>query len=341
MKGIRKLKITFNSIGSGLSNNGGSDTIVRSANTLIDLGHEVSIIDSKPIRYTWHGIKPKHIMINGEADYKNIPTADVVIATGYQSVRKMLHFPERCGKKFHWVRGWETWNYPEVFITWVIMKYPVVRMVNGIQLQEKLESLGVESHLVRPGYDFDQIKPIEIDRGDDAIILGGLYSDGKKRKTKRVDWIFKTVKQLQKEGHNVKLWMFGTDKNPKNELLTRYFCNPTASQKSVFYNLVDIWLAPTELEGLHRPPAEAMLANCPVVGTDAELSGMDDYLVDNVSGLIAENNLADFIRKTRSLVVQEEFRNSLGKGGRTEVLNLGSRGTNMQHMVEVFKRYAE
>ena len=39
------MRITFNLINCGLGNNGGTQTIVRSANTLRELGHDVFIID--------------------------------------------------------------------------------------------------------------------------------------------------------------------------------------------------------------------------------------------------------------------------------------------------------
>lgn len=329
------MKITFNVIGCGLENNGGSLTIIESANTLVDLGHEVVIIDDSPNRYTWGPLRAGHRIIKDNAD---IPTAAVIISTGYRTVRKMLHFHKRCGKQFWWIRGWETWNYPEQYITNVLLKYPVTKMVNGIQLQEKLSKLGVESHLVRPGYDLDAFNCLNLrDNNPELITLGGLYSNGKKRNSKRTDWILKAAKKLKKH-HNVQLWMFGADDMPntkETEVVDRYFKEPSTPMKNEIYNWCDIWLAPTELEGLHMPPAEAMLTECPVVGTNAELSGMSDYLVDGVTGLVAENNYESFLTKVQSLVVQKEYRVEIGKAGGVEILRLGDRKTNMQKMVEV------
>ena len=38
-------------------------------------------------------------------------------------------------------------------------------------------------------------------------------------------------------------------------------------------------------EGLHLPPAEAMMTECAVVGTEAELSGIQDYIIPDETGL--------------------------------------------------------
>ena len=85
------------------------------------------------------------------------------------------------------------------------------------------------------------------------------------------------------------------------------------------------------------PPAEAMLTECPVIGTNAELSGMSDYLIDSVTGFESENNFADFFRKIQSMIIQKDYSLEKGKTGRGEILRLGNRETNMQKMVEVLK----
>ena len=47
------MKILFNAISSGLGNNGGSNTCILSANTLTDLGHDVTILDSGKNKNDW------------------------------------------------------------------------------------------------------------------------------------------------------------------------------------------------------------------------------------------------------------------------------------------------
>jgi glycosyltransferase involved in cell wall biosynthesis len=218
-------------------------------------------------------------------------------------------------------------------------------MVNGIQLQQKLAGYGVASHLVRPGYDFGQFNCLNARNGSDQVILGGLYNTGKKRSGKRVDWIFEAVRKLKQE-FNVNLWMFGVEKlsvsgdkayDESRLYIDEYKQLPSPETKNEIYNQVDIWLAPTELEGLHKPPAEAMLTECPVVGTDAELSGMSDYLTHNETGLVADNNLESFIDQVRILVADKELRRRLGKQARQNVLVLGDRKANMLKMVGVLQ----
>lgn len=332
------MNIIFNIMGGGIENNGGSDTIVRSANTLTELGHEVTIIDTEAPRYTWGPIKARHVVIHCDNNWKYVGNTDVIVATGFGTVRKMLHLPIRYKAMFHWIRGWETWHYPEAYIKSIVLNYPTIKLVNSTQLQNKLASCGLRSQIVIPGYDLDKFSVLDVRDNNEQIILGGLYSEGKKRSGKRTEWIIKTAKQLKKK-HNVKLWMYGLHENPHIDIIDRYFTNPTDRQKNEIYNYINIWLAPTELEGLHRPPAEAMLTKCPVVGTNAELSGLSDYLIHGHTGLVSQNNLTDFIRCTEELILSPVTRKMFGYNARQTVLSLGSRQTNMQKMVNVFSQH--
>jgi glycosyltransferase involved in cell wall biosynthesis len=301
----------------------------------MDLGHKVTIVDNINCSYTWGEIRAEHRKIRNPAD---IPDADAVISTGFKTVIESLSFPARCGKRFHWIRGWETWTYPGQYIRSTILGYPVTRMVNGVQLQQKLAGYGVASHLVRPGYDFDKFFFSEANmRSSGCVVVGGLYNTGKKRGSKRTEWILETAARLKREYNNVNLTIFGVHENPKIDVIDTYHQLPPQNLTNTIYNLIHIWLAPTMLEGLHKPPAEAMLTECPVVGTDAELSGMSDYLVHNKTGLVAENNLDSFVEHVSLLVADKELRRRLGKQARQAVLALGNRQDNMQKMVEVLE----
>jgi glycosyltransferase involved in cell wall biosynthesis len=328
------MKISFNVANSGLADNGGSATIVKSANTLVDMGHDVTVIDNKTNNYTWDSFKFNHHYVRFVSDY---PDADIIIATGYQTVKVFPQLPKQCGIQFHWIRGWETWNYPEPVIINEVLPLSANKMVNGEQLRAKLNNLGYGSYLIRPGYDLDLYRPTGKDVECEQVTIGALYSDPHpKRKTKRTDWVFNAVQQLKNDGHNVKLLMFGTPVKASIGVVDEYYSNPTDKVKNMIYNMCDMWLAPTELEGLHLPPAEAMLTGCAVVGTSAELSGMSDYLLHGHTGLVSTNNFDSFVEKVVDLINDRSLRNRLGVNARDFVLSLGDRKANMQKMTDVF-----
>ena len=329
------MKIIFDLRKVGLGNNGGSSTLVQSGNTLVDLGHEVFFIDSMKNQHAWTPLKAKHMRIKKE---DQIPNADVIIATGYKSVGPTTKAPDRCGMKYHWIRAWEHWQMDEVKIVKQVLAAPLVKLVNSICLQKKLKHYDVPSYIIRPGYDFGQIFPKDIRGGSENIIIGGLYRKGVHGRRKRTEWLFETARTLKTRNKNIKFWMFGSETRPQGFMCDHYVRSPSIEQKNIFYNNVDIWMAPTMSEGLHLPPAEAMMTECPVVATDAELSGTQDYTIQYETGIVSNNDLKSFIECVKLLIEDEPLRLKLGKAARKKVFSLGDRKDNMEKMVSLFKR---
>jgi glycosyltransferase involved in cell wall biosynthesis len=332
------MRIIFDLRRVGLGNQGGSSTLVKSGNTLVDMGHEVYFADSGRNQHTWTKLKVKHIKCKYE---KQLPDADVIIATGYKSVGPTLRAPDRCGIKAHYIRGWETWQMPDKKIVNNILGAPTLKLVNSICLYNKLKRYKVDSYIIRPGYDFDDLFPIDIRNTGGDIVLGGLCHLGKHRKTKRTDWVFETARILKNKYRNIKLWMFGSDPDPENNIIDKYFRSPSSIQKNMFYNRVNIWLAPASLEGLHLPPAEAMMTKCPVISTNTEMSGTQDYLIHEMTGLVSDNNINSFIDCVEMLVIDKKSRIQKGKLAFKKVHQIGNRIVNMQKMIDLFKEKNE
>jgi glycosyltransferase involved in cell wall biosynthesis len=90
------------------------------------------------------------------------------------------------------------------------------------------------------------------------------------------------------------------------------------------------------LEGLHMPPAEAMITECPVVGTNAEMSGTEDYLIHNETGIITDDNIISFIKGVETLIFDKDLRVKLGKAARQKILGIGNREFNMGVLIDLF-----
>lgn len=325
------MRIIFDLRGTGLGDGGGSLTIIKSANILQELNNEVFIIDSGKNQHTWTKLKVPHIISKNDND---IPYSDVIIATGFDSVKYTLKAPLKCGKKFHWIRGFELWRMSEKQIIKDVLNQPTTKIVNSICLQNKLNKYNCKSIICRPGHDFDSLYFNGERNNNDVICLGGLYNT--KHITKRTNWIINSWKQLQKKYPNLILTMFGTQSFSNNNLqIDRYFQNPDIDIKNSIYNNIDIFLSPSELEGLHIVPAEAMLCECCIIGTNAEMSGTQDYLINNETGIVSKNNFIDFKNCIENILFNKKLINKLGKNGRKKILDMGDRKTNMKKMIDI------
>jgi len=331
------VKIIFN-IKTGLGLNGGSITIISCANTLSDLGHDITVIDRMKNQCVGFPLKTKvkHKIIKNINEF---PECDVVIATDYKSVDSTIKISNnKCKLKIHYLRAWENWIMSENKIVNKILKSPLVKVVNGICLQNKLKKFGIDSFLIHPGNDLNNFNNLNI-RSDNKIVIGGLYHT--KHKTKKSDLVLKIIKKLKKKYDNVELNMFGTPNNPNNVIIDKYVKKPSIKEKNKFYNKIDIWLATSELESLHIVPQEAMLCGATVVGTDTEMSGTKDYLMDGKTGLISKNNKNDFIEKIELLISNKELRNKLSENGRKKIIEMGSRKENMKRFIRLLIKLME
>lgn len=327
------MRIIFDLRNVGLGNQGGSSTLVKCGNTLVEMGHDIFFIDSMKNQHTWTPLEAEHIICEKE---KHLPDADVIIATGYKSVKSTVSAPSRCGLKAHYIRAWETWQMQERDIVKKVLEVPTLKIVNSDCLQKKLRDFSFTSHIIRPGYDFEDLYPLNIRGKKDEIIIGGLFREGVHGRRKRTMWLFETARALKTRHKNVKFWLFGSESAPAAFLVNHYVRSPYKKQKNEFYNMVDIWMAPTMLEGLHLPPAEAMLTECTIISTNAELSGTQDYITNGITGLVSDNNIDSFISNVKWLVVNPKIRKELGKNGRQRILEIGDRKHNMQKMIDLF-----
>jgi len=326
------MRIIFNLIGCGTNNNGGSMTLIKSANTLKSIGIDVVIIDSGETKYTWGPIEVPYII---EKNIENLK-ADAIICSSMISLDSTEK--STIKNKYIWIRGWETWVYPEEVIVDKLKKSSVSILVNSQCLKDKLNSFGLESIIIRPGYDFDEIYQIDDIRNSNVkhITLGGLFSSTtkKKRQTKRTQWIYDTYDLLSDRGYNITLEMIGSDGYPQTSRNIIYNKSPEPETKNKFYNRCDIWLATSELEGLHIPPAEAMLTGCPVVGTNTPMSGTQDYLINMETGLISDNNLISFISSVETLICDTKLRRRLGLNAKSKIKSMGDRKYNMTKLID-------
>jgi len=328
------LRILFDLRGTGLGNNGGSLTIVKSANVLQELGHKVSIIDSMKNQHKWIPLKTNHIIVKKESD---IPDADCIIATGYGSVPYVISSSERCGKKFHWIRGWELWRMNEKKIVLKVLNVPTVKIVNSSGLKKKLKSFNIHSHLVFPGNDIEDFHVIGNMRERRKVIIGGLYHS--KHKTKKSLWIINIADKLKRKyPKRVSLFMFGEPRRPNIQVIDEYFRQPNIEEKNIFYNKINIWISPSDLEGLHIVPQEAMLCGCCVIGVDSPLSGTSDYLFHGKTGIYSENDYNSLMRTVEKFLFEFEIQKKIGKEARKQIISNGDRYFNMRKFIDVLKR---
>jgi len=298
------MKICFNLQNVGLGNNGGSRTIIFSAETLARLGHEVYMWNPV-MKYTWH--QPQGLNF-----VKKEPKADVLIATGAGSYESTIKSKNK--NKWVWIRGWETWSTPEKVL---INYYKQLKcMVNSEWQYYKLQKHKIKSHIVYPGLDFDKFYN-KNEKNREGV--GFLWHE--RHKTKNHHFAQKVVDQL----------------NCNYKRLNKDIKNPDTYELNNWYNALKVWLATTCLEGLHNPPQEACLAGCSLVCNDHYMNGMTDYTVHEETALVYEyGNINQAKEYCNQLLNHENLRKKLNENMVDLLKNkIGSREENMKKLINI------
>lgn len=305
------MRIVFNLHKVGLGNNGGSRTLIKSAETLASLGEEVIIASNIPNKYTWEKIKNNVQFVRG----KSIPKGDVIIASGIGSVKSTVS--SNFKKKFYFIRGFETWAAKKEIL---FKSYKSLRcIVNSSWLQSMLANKGIKSNLVFNGLDFDDFYDMREERG---YPLGCLFH--KKHKTKNYDFVRECARISG-------VPLLSLNKDIKGS---------TPKELNRWYNSIKVWVASSQLEGLHNPPMEASLSGCGLVSTDHPRSGTTDYVIPNETALVyAHGDSKEAVSQIKRMIDDDELRRKLNKNMKKLLKNkIGTREKNMIKFLEILKK---
>jgi hypothetical protein len=324
----------------GLGNNGGSQTIVQSANTLVGMGHDVYIIDTGPNKHTWDKLLAEHIKIK---NIDNCPKCDAIIGTGI----KTFDSTSKCKNaknKFHWIRGWETWQIPnEKMLDIFKNKKNVNLLTNGIGIYKILKKNGVDSQIQLAGLDIEQNGRLSScsDRQNN-ISIGGLVNT--RHKTKQTDYIYNVFNMLKRmTDFNVSLYTYGAEgSRPITPFNTHsHFIQPNKELKKQIYNKIDFWISTSINEGFHIPPAEFMLSNSNngvVVGVNVPLNGTKQYLIDEKTGFTCENNWIKIADKIIEIKKSNIDLHQINDNAYNHIKDrIGSRHYNMKKFVKIME----
>ena len=304
------MRITF--ISPALNMGGGTRVIGIHAEELQRRGHQVVIVSSSlppiPIRRKIKSLLrgrgwPKapvpsashiddtdlvsHVLTTPYVTTDDVPDADVVIATWWQTAEWVDTFPPNKGVKVFYIQGHEvfpgqptdrveaTWHLPFHKLTisdWLvdlaINKYgdPVVTKVpNAVDLEQfRAPPRGKQQHPT----------------------VGFLYTTSL---VKGIDVCLETIALLQQRISDLEVVCFGAHEPideyplPSGAVFTH---RPAQDAIRDLYASCDVWLCGSRSEGFHLVPTEAMACRCPVVSTkvggpiDSIEEGVNGYLVD-------------------------------------------------------------
>lgn len=323
------MKITF-VMADGFNFSGGTRVIATYARFLRDRGHEVSVVGC-PIRAPgwreqlrgvikgkgWQSTpkrRPSHFDNLG-VPYSivdrfrpivdsDLPDADVVIATWWETAEWVAGLSAAKGAKVYFVQHHEVFDY-----------LPTDRVAASYSLP--LHKIAVAQWLVdvmRTQYNdpYASLVPNSVDlkqfnappRGKQSTpTVGVVYSAAH---WKGCDISFEAFKRAAERVPNLRLLAFGHNPIPALPLPagTEYVTDPSQNQLATLYARCDAWLFASRSEGFGLPPLEAMACRTPVIGTPA--GAAPELLADGAGLLVKPEDPEDMARAIEQICALSE-----------------------------------
>jgi glycosyltransferase involved in cell wall biosynthesis len=226
----------------------------------------------------------------------DVPDADVIVATWWETAEWVANLSESKGAKAYFIQHYETHDgQPKrrVEATWTL---PLHKITISRWLANLAAKQFGDQHVSLVLNSVDAHQFYAPPRGKRPFpTVGMLYSS---KKWKGCDISLKAFAKAAQKIPNLHLIAFGEAALlpdlplPPN---SDYFQQPDQSFIKNIYAQCDVWLSSSWSEGFCLPPLEAMACHCPVVSTD--VGGLSDFISNGKEGYLVPPGKVDELAK--------------------------------------------
>lgn len=306
------MRLTFLTPADDLT--GGNRVVATYAKCLQNLGHEVLVVSSAPDKLTFrkcistllrgpwqnwmHMLKPLpgHVANSGVPHKvlpskraivsSDLPDADVVVATWWETADWMHRLPRHKGRHLHLIQGYEVWgNAEQTNSVHRVLRLPNLKIAISHGLKQTIEDkLGpLDMHVVPNAVNLVQFNAPPRARNW-VPRVGFIYAHAA---IKGADVCAAACELARQQIPNLQVLSFGVDELLSSQALptgTQYFLRPDQSILASLYAQCDVWLFGSRLDSFGLPILEAMACRTPVIGVP--IGAAPDLLVNGGGVLV-------------------------------------------------------
>jgi glycosyltransferase involved in cell wall biosynthesis len=217
----------------------------------------------------------------------DIPDADVVIATWWETAEWVIALSDTKGAKVYFIQGHEIYNHLPFARCKATYHLPLHKVVISRWLKRIMTTEYGDTIVDLVPNSVDHSLFFANPRGKQRDpTLGFLYSPAN---FKGVDITLKAIRLLQKRLPTLRVIAFGAYK-PKFEAgfesCIEFHCLPEQERIRELYAKCDVWVTASRSEGFNLPAMEAMACRTPVVATktgwpeEAIMNGENGFLIN-------------------------------------------------------------
>jgi glycosyltransferase involved in cell wall biosynthesis len=246
-------------------------------------------------------------------DAGDLPEADALVATAWQSATPVAAAPTSCGAKFYLVQHYESLYHGEPEAVDATYRLPLAKIVISSWLREIMrERFGAEAELLVTPVDGQLFHRVPVAIGTPGPRVLMLHHD---YAWKGVADGLEAVARARAGGVSMHLVGFGVKVPRDAGAYDDFHANPPQSDLAALYSGADIYLCPSWDEGLGMPSMEAMACGAALVTYDN--GGCREYARAGETALVARRrDVRDLADKLTALARDAELRRRLADAGR-------------------------
>lgn len=288
---------------------GGGRIIAGHAERLAEKGHEVLIVaacrerfDLKQLvkRLIAREFRPRRVNSHtrsanlphrtskhfGRVVEDDVPDADLIIATWWETAEWINKFSSRKGVKAHFIQGYEAFSNIPTDRVDAVWRLPLLKITIAQWLVDLgRDRFGIEDMALVPNSIDDQFRTSQVRRKNNRHTVGFLFHNAA---IKDLSTTLATIGRLRKLRPNVRFVSFGSEKPQSGQLPADVEFHHAPTQETIvdIYSRCDAWVSTSLTEGFNLPPLEAMGCGTPAVcsktGRPLEIieDGVNGFLID-------------------------------------------------------------
>ncbi|MFZ4623083.1 MAG: glycosyltransferase family 4 protein [Rhodoferax sp.] len=310
------MRITFLLPADNLT--GGNRVVAIYARQLRQLGHEVLVVCCAPERLSLRAMAravlrrdgaalrqhfqplPGHIAISGvpcrvlerprAITAADVPDADVIIATWWETALWMHAMPAAKGKKVHLIQGYEVWLNPACQAqVQAALRLPNQKIAISADLKHTLETeAGLQGvQVIANAVDLTQFNAPPRQR-QAVPTVGFVYAHAA---IKGADICIRACELARARLPGLKVLAFGADQPAESLALpsgTEFHYRPAQAELKTIYARCDAWLFGSRLDSFGLPILEAMACRTPVIAVP--IGAAPELLADGAGLLVAKES---------------------------------------------------
>ncbi|MBL1175166.1 glycosyltransferase family 4 protein [Pantanalinema sp. GBBB05] len=235
----------------------------------------------------------------------DLPDADVVIATWWETAEWVMKLSPAKGAKAYYIQHYETFDYLPLERVEATYKMPLykITVANWIRDKLMLQFGDREIDVVPPSVDTEQFFAPKRDK-QSVLTIGMMYGSAH---WKGPDIAFKALELATQRIPNLRFVSFGFGQPLELPFLSDFLYDPYPKQHQLreYYSACDAWLFASRYEAVGLPILEAMACRTPVIGTPAGIA--PEMLSDGAGILVKPEDPEDMARAIEQIY---QFSNS-------------------------------